>query len=70
MACGDENITCNKSQKVLLTVAETRAYLGLGDTMARKLMRTQDFGLRIGNRLYSNRILLDKWLTAQSQKQK
>lgn len=49
-------------EKILMSVSETKAYLGLGDTMTRKLMREEDFGLRIGGRLYSNKILLDKWL--------
>lgn len=49
-------------EKILLSVEETKEYLGLGDTMTRKLMRTESFGCRIGNRLYSNKMLLDEWL--------
>lgn len=41
-------------EKILLNVEETKEYLGLGDTMTRKLMRTESFGCRIGNRLYSD----------------
>lgn len=49
-------------EKILMNVSETREYLGLGDTMTRKLMREENFGLKIGGRLYSNKILLDKWI--------
>lgn len=56
------------TEKALLNVEETKAYLGLGDTMTRKLMRTEKFGLRIGNRLYASRILLDKWISDQTKK--
>lgn len=52
-------------EKVLLTVEETKQYLGLGETKVRELMRKEEFGCRIGNRLYSNKILLDKWLEKQ-----
>lgn len=55
-------------EKVLLNVDETREYLGLGDTMTRQLMRKEYFGLRIGCRLYSNKLLLDKWLIEQTKK--
>ncbi len=55
-------------EKVLLNVDETREYLGLGDTMTRQLMRKEYFGLRIGCRLYSNKLLLDKWLVEQTKK--
>lgn len=55
-------------EKVLLTVGETQEYLGLGETMTRKLMRREAFGCRIGNRLYSNKNLLDKWLSESVSK--
>mgnify|MGYP004542385599 CR=1 FL=1 len=55
-------------EKILLNVDETREYLGLGDTMTRQLMRKEYFGLRIGCRLYSNKLLLDKWLIEQTKK--
>ena len=54
-------------EKTLLTVEETREYLGIGDTMARKLMRKESFGLRIGNRLYSSKPLLDNWIAKQAK---
>ena len=59
-----------KYRKALLNVDETRAYLGLGDTMTRQLMRKEYFGLRIGCRLYSSKILLDKWIGEQAKKKR
>jgi hypothetical protein len=56
--------------KVLFTVKETCSYLGLGETQVRELMRTEVFGCRIGNRLYSNRILLDKWISDRCKKKR
>ena len=49
-------------------LGETQEYLGLGETMTRKLMRREAFGCRIGNRLYSNKNLLDKWLEKQCRR--
>lgn len=51
--------------KALLNVKELRAYLGLGDTKTRELLNRPDstFTVRIGNRLYANKKLLDSWLT-------
>ena len=50
------------------SLGETQEYLGLGETMTRKLMRREAFGCRIGNRLYSNKNLLDKWLEKQCRR--
>ena len=52
-------------EKILLTVEETKGYLGLGDTQTRHLMRSEYFGCRIGNRLYSSRQLLEQWVLEQ-----
>lgn len=51
--------------KALLNVKELREYLGLGDTKIRELLNSPDstFTVRIGNRLYANKRLLDSWLT-------
>ncbi len=54
--------------KILLTVEETREYLGIGETMTRKLMRDEGFGCKIGNRLYSNKVLLDEWLVKKCKR--
>ncbi|MBE5972586.1 MAG: molybdate-binding protein [Lachnoclostridium sp.] len=42
----------------LLICQETRLYLGLGESKTRELIRKEYFGCRIGNRLYSNKLLL------------
>jgi len=55
-------------EKALLSVSETREYLGLGETKTRELMRKENFGCYIGGRLYSNKMLLDKWLVEQTKK--
>ncbi len=51
--------------KILLNFKETCNYLGLGKTKTRELMtkRKNPFTVRIGNRLYSNKLLLDKWVS-------
>ena len=50
--------------KALLKVKEIKDYLGLGDTKVRELLNSPDstFTVRIGNRLYANKKLLDVWL--------
>ena len=51
-------------------VEETAAYLNLGMTKTRELMRENEkiFVVRIGNRNYAHKLLLDKWLLAQVRK--
>ena len=51
--------------KALLNVKEICEYLGLGDTKVRELLNRSDspFTVRIGNRLYANKKILDSWLT-------
>ncbi len=48
----------------MIDLKEFCEYLGIGETKARELMtKTQNpYTVRIGNRLYANKILLDKWL--------
>ena len=55
-------------EKALLNLDEFCQYLGIGETKARELLtKTENpFCVRIGNRLYANKILLDKWLHANS----
>ena len=57
-------------EKVLLNVEETAAYLNLGMTKTRELMKENEkiFVVRIGNRNYAQKLLLDKWLLAQIKK--
>ncbi|MEY8515314.1 hypothetical protein AALC25_00030 [Lachnospiraceae bacterium 29-84] len=54
--------------KRLLNVKEFCGYLGIGETKARELLTKMDnpFTVRIGGRLYANKLLLDKWLDSVS----
>lgn len=54
-------------ERALLNVAETAAYLNLGLTKTREIMAQNKnvFVVRIGNRNYAHKTLLDKWLLAQ-----
>ena len=51
-------------EKALLDLKEFCEYLGIKETKARYLMTKTNnpYTVRIGNRLYANKILLDKWL--------
>lgn len=53
-----------EQEKVLLNVEETAAYLNLGMTKTRELMKENEkiFVVKIGNRNYAHKLLLDKWL--------
>ena len=55
-------------EKALLNLKEFCQYLNIGQTKAREILTTQNnsFTVRIGNRLYANKILLDKWINEQS----
>ena len=57
--------------KALLNLKEFCKYLGIGETKARELLTKTDnnFTIRIGNRLYANKIQLDKWLLYNSGNQ-
>ena len=58
------------NEKILLNVEETAEYLNLGKTKTRQLMKENEkiFVVRIGNRKYAHKMLLDKWLLAQIRK--
>lgn len=58
----------NKTEKALLNLDEFCEYLGIGQTKAREILTKTNnpFTVRIGNRLYANKILLDKWLNTVS----
>ena len=47
-------------------------YLGIGQTKARELLHDPgcNFTVKIGNRLYANKLLVDKWLTSISGSRK
>lgn len=59
-----------EQEKILLNVKETAVYLNLGKTKVRELMKENEkiFVIKIGNRNYVHKILLDKWLLAQVKK--
>lgn len=54
--------------KALLNVKEVCVYLGIGETKARELLTKTNnhFTVRIGNRVYTNKIQLDKWIAQNS----
>lgn len=54
--------------KKLMNLNEFCAYLGIGKTKAREILTKTDntFAVRLGNRLYANKILLDKWIDSIS----
>lgn len=58
------------NEKILLNVEETAEYLNLGKTKTRQLMKENEkiFVVRIGNRNYAHKMLLDKWILAQIRK--
>lgn len=57
-----------EDRKILLNVEETAAYLNIGKT--REIMKENEkiFVVRIGNRNYAHKALLDKLLLAQIRK--
>lgn len=56
------------NEKALLTLKEFSQYLNIGQTKARELLtkRNNTYAVRIGNRLYANKALLDAWLKSVS----
>ena len=62
---GGENI-----EKALLNLKEFCEYMGIGKTKARELLNNPKnrFIVRIGNRLYANKKLLDEWLEYQCKR--
>ena len=56
-----------EQEKILLNVDETAAYLNIGKTKTRQLMKENNkvFVVSIGNRHYAHKTLLDRWLLAQ-----
>jgi len=55
-------------EKGLLNLDEFCEYLSIGKTKGRELLTKTNntFTVRIGNRLYANKVLLDKWLMQNS----
>ena len=54
-------------EKVLYNIEETASYLNLGKTKTRELFKTNEhiFVVKIGNRSYAHKLLLDKRLMGQ-----
>lgn len=64
----NSKVSLSVYEKKLLTIKEICAYLGIGQTKARELVRGHNgFGVRIGNRWYADKIKLDKWLDRESR---
>lgn len=51
-------------EKILLNLNEFCEYLGIGKTKGREILKNNinKFTVRIGNRLYANKHILDKYL--------
>lgn len=51
-------------EKALLTLKEVSNYLSASESTVRRLLKRKDtkFTIRIGNRLYANKKLLDEYL--------
>ena len=62
-----ENVT---NEKKLLDLKGFCAYLGIGDTKARELMKMprNGFSLKIGSKWYTHKDRLDAWLLSQCNK--
>jgi hypothetical protein len=62
------NMKNDQVDKALLNIDEYCAYLGIGKTKARELLKDPrcTYVIRIGNRLYANKRKLDKWLDINS----
>lgn len=67
MVNGDKRRKVIVMEKQLLSIKEVCAYLGIGQTKARELVRGRyGFGMKIGNRWYANKRKLDAWLEKNS----
>ena len=61
------NENTNVIEPALLTLEQACNYLCIGKTSCRKLFKEHEFVVRIGNRLYANKALLDKWIDDQTR---
>ena len=54
--------------KALLNVKEVCEYLGIGESKARELLTktNNNFTVRLGGRVYANKVQLDKWILNNS----
>lgn len=58
-------------EKALLNLEETARYLNISNTKAREILKRKNstFTVRIGNRLYANKKLLDDFLNRAAKYQ-
>ena len=51
-------------EKILLNVQEVCQYTGFGESKVRQILNRKDstFTIRLGNKLYANKKLLEQWL--------
>lgn len=59
----DNNIPLN--QKRLLSVTDFQKYASIGRNNAFKLIRQSGCEIRIGKKVYADRIIFDNWCTQQ-----
>lgn len=59
----------NYPEPALLNLEQTCKYLCIGKTSCRRLFKEHEhkFVVRLGNRLYANKTLLDKWIAEQTR---
>lgn len=59
-----------KTEKALMNLKEYCEYMGIGETKAREILGSKEciYSLKIGNRWYVNKRLLDSWLDSESRR--
>ena len=61
-----ENITIPLSEKRLLSIPEFQAYASIGRNNAFKLIRLAGCEIRIGKRVFADRVKFDAWCSEQN----
>ena len=60
------NVRITLSEKRLLTISEFQAYASIGRNNAFKLIRLTGSEIRIGKRVYADRVKFDAWCSEQT----
>lgn len=60
------NVRIPLSEKRLLTISEFQAYTSIGRNNAFKLIRLTGSEIRIGKRVYADRVKFDAWCSEQT----
>ena len=60
------NVRIPLSEKRLLTISEFQAYASIGRNNAFKLIRLTGSEIRIGERVYADRVKFDAWCSEQT----